>query len=76
MLLSLPRDRDRDRDRHNCAVSWTGGWWYNACHYTHPTGQYSSVKRSGSKYINYYNGGGRGDSFDSWAEAEYLLVPV
>ena len=75
MLLSLPRDRDRDKGG-KCAISYTGGWWYNRCHYAHPTGQHSSVKRSDRKYIYYYNGGGRGDSFDSWAEAEYLLVPV
>jgi len=64
---------------HNPCPGWhTGGWWYNYCHYTHPTGQHSSVRtsKSGSKYINYYHGGGRGDSFDSWAEAEYLLVPI
>ena len=24
----------------NCAVVYTGGWWYNSCHQAHPTGRW------------------------------------
>ena len=71
--------RDRDQDTYssgNCATSWTGGWWYTDCHHAHPTGQHSSVKEYGGKYITYYYGGERGNGLDSWAEAEYLLIPI
>jgi len=68
------RDQDQDRSRH-CAKSQTGGWWYNACSETHPTGLSSLTKKYDSKCVFYHNGGERGTSWDSWSEAEYLLVP-
>jgi len=70
--------KDRDQDKHivlHCAKSWTGGWWYKACAWAHPTGLSSATKKNDNKYVTYYYGGERGISWDSWSEAEYLLVP-
>ena len=75
--LCLPRDRDQDGDsgRH-CAKEFTGGFWYKNCHRAHPTGLSSATKKNDDdKYVNYVHGGERGTSWDSWSEAEYLLVP-
>ena len=33
------------------------------------------VKKNGYKFIIYHYGGERGIGKDSWAEAEYLLIP-
>ncbi|XP_062135334.1 fibrinogen-like protein 1 [Drosophila sulfurigaster albostrigata] len=33
-------DRDNDNHKFNCAERWHGGWWFDACHHCHLTGQY------------------------------------
>jgi len=72
--------RDRDQYRwsdYHCAKRLTGGWWYAWCTNVHITGQHTDRRTtiSGDKQIYYYHGGERGDTKDSWAEAEMVLVP-
>jgi len=35
------KDQDNDAwSKGSCALRYKGGWWYHACHETHPNGQY------------------------------------
>lgn len=71
------RDRDQDGLRgRNCAELYSGGWWYNFCTAAHLTGQHTRSRVNSLKKIVYFDGGERGiDSYDSWSEAEMLLLP-
>ena len=37
------KDRDHDTNSDNCAVRWTGAWWFHICHYSHLNGKYRSA---------------------------------
>ncbi|XP_034475330.1 ryncolin-1-like [Drosophila innubila] len=34
-------DRDNDTDEGNCAVQYSGAWWYDDCHESHLAGVYN-----------------------------------
>ena len=38
------KDRDNDRDGGNCAVQFTGAWWYKHCYRSNLNGQYLGNK--------------------------------
>jgi len=66
----------KDQEQGNCAKRNTGGWWYNSCTIAHLTGLQTNARSiMDEKQISYYSGGERGDSWDSWSEAEMLLLP-
>ena len=73
----LLRDRDQDKYSGNCGQLYRAGWWHNKCNQAQPTGLSTSTKTSGLqlKYINWYFGGQRGNIWDTWPEASYVLVP-
>ncbi|XP_034473109.1 ficolin-1-like isoform X2 [Drosophila innubila] len=48
---TFDRDNDPDLDR-NCAVLYTGAWWYKGCHLSHLTGKYKD--NISGKGINWY----------------------
>ncbi|CAL4168042.1 unnamed protein product [Meganyctiphanes norvegica] len=31
-------DEDNDTDGSNCAIQWSGGFWYHSCYHTNPFG--------------------------------------
>ena len=47
------KDRDNDRWSSNCAVSYTGAWWYNSCHHSNLNGKYLGDTTS-TKGVNWY----------------------
>ena len=40
------KDRDNDEDSINCAVTYTGAWWYRSCMRSNLNGKYLGEKRS------------------------------
>jgi len=48
------KDRDNDRWSSNCAVRYTGAWWYNDCHNSNLNAQYLGDTRDG-RGAGWYN---------------------
>ena len=46
--------KDRDNSRNNCAVSYTGAWWYNSCHHSNLNGKYLGDKYD-SRGVTWYH---------------------
>ncbi|XP_050958972.1 microfibril-associated glycoprotein 4-like [Labeo rohita] len=49
-------DKDQDNSAENCAIKCHGGFWYNNCYFTNPTGPYLREKESATVAtgINWY----------------------
>jgi len=48
------KDRDSGRVSNNCAVEFTGAWWYYNCHHSNLNGQYLGDKHHGRGTRWYY----------------------
>ena len=49
--------KDRDNDRlsgSSCAVTWTGAWWYNDCHYSNLNGKYLGNVKGNGKGVDWW----------------------
>ena len=70
--------RDRDQDQWfsvHCGQHHRAGWWHRSCGQGQPTGLSTSTMTVGGPYVNWYRGGQRGNSWNNWPEALYVLVP-
>ena len=47
-------DRDNDRNSGNCAVSWSGAWWYNRCTVSNLNGLYLDGRSDNDGVTWYY----------------------
>ena len=47
------KDRDNDSAGHNCAVTYTGGWWFGNCHHSDLNGLYHGSSHAGG--VNWYD---------------------
>jgi len=49
------KDRDNDiSSRTNCAVLWTGAWWYKDCHYSNLNGKYLGEGSNSAKGAEWF----------------------
>ena len=54
-------DRDNDRWPNNCASSFHGAWWYNACHASNLNEEYNNTQYA------------QGVGFSTWTGHYYSL---
>ena len=48
------KDRDNDRTSGNCAVGYTGAWWYRRCHTSNLNGKYQTGGGRDAKGATWY----------------------
>ena len=49
------KDKDQDKYSGNCAISYTGAWWYNVCHNSNLNGKnYGHAKDNGATSMCWY----------------------
>ncbi|XP_051514455.1 microfibril-associated glycoprotein 4-like [Myxocyprinus asiaticus] len=63
-------DKDQDNSEKNCAVSYPGGWWYNNCYHTNPTGPYLWGKKEGNIGIAWYHWK------NSWVSLKSIIMKI
>ncbi|XP_071545331.1 uncharacterized protein [Panulirus ornatus] len=65
-------DRDNDEwDEGNCAVSNSGGWWFNACHYATLTAPFPTSSQRSAKTIRWVT-----DDEDGWLVLDDVTVQI
>ena len=82
MVCTPYRDKDQDTwggntdPRYNCAQNKKGGGWFSSCGEVHLTGLLtsSSQRLPDDKQLHWHRGGTRGNTHNSWKEAEMKLV--
>ena len=68
------KDRDNDKSSGDCAKSYQGAWWYNACHYSNLNGRYYGSQYSArSDGINWYHW--KGNHYSA-KQADMKIKPV
>ncbi|XP_074066836.1 ficolin-2-like [Macrotis lagotis] len=68
------KDRDNDPYSNNCAVLYSGAWWYKECHHSNLNGLYLGGSHgSFANGINWYSGKGY---YYSYKVAEMKLRPT
>ena len=48
------RDNDNDNNGGNCAMHWTGAWWYNSCYASNLNGRYFNTATNNVQSNNWY----------------------
>ena len=49
------KDNDNDATSGNCAMTWKGAWWYEACHISNLNGLYLGAGQSSGTGIQWQN---------------------
>ena len=67
------RDNDRAYNWMSCARTLGGGWWFNNCGATLPTGKYKTGGENSFKGVNWFYAR---NSYYSFKTMTFTLIPV